>query len=118
MVTVLSAVKLPSSMLNTRLPSPLFTSGVGSLPLASIVSRSAPRPMMVVLSVIVLRGRHPEWDRPYRVTGYPFTVIVFVLVSSAFVVNTLVGSARSSLMGLGLLLLGVPFYLRRRAVRT
>ena len=73
---------------------------------------------MVVLSVIVLRGKHPEWDRPYRVTGYPFTVIVFVLVSSAFVVNTLVGSARSSLMGLGLLLLGVPFYLRRRAVRT
>ncbi len=73
---------------------------------------------MVVLSVIVLRGKHPEWDRPYRVTGYPFTVIVFVLVSSAFVVNTLVGSARSSLMGLGLLLLGVPFYLRRRAGRT
>lgn len=69
---------------------------------------------MVVLSVIVLRRSHPHWERPYRVTGYPFTVIVFVLVSSAFVINTLVGSARSSLMGLGLLLLGVPFYLRRR----
>ena len=39
-------------MLNTRLPSPLFTSGVGSLPLASIVSRFAPRPMIDVLSVI------------------------------------------------------------------
>ncbi len=70
---------------------------------------------MIVLSVIVLRRKHPDWERPYRVTGYPFTVLVFVLVSSAFVVNTLVGSARSSLMGLGLLLLGVPFYLRRAA---
>jgi APA family basic amino acid/polyamine antiporter len=70
---------------------------------------------MVVLSVIVLRRRYPQWERPYRVAGYPFTVIVFVIVSSAFVVNTLVGSARSSLMGLALLLLGVPFYLRRRA---
>jgi APA family basic amino acid/polyamine antiporter len=70
---------------------------------------------MVVLSVAVLRYTHPEWNRPYRVTGYPFTVIVFVLVSSAFVVNTLVGAPRSSLMGLGLLLLGIPFYLRRRA---
>jgi basic amino acid/polyamine antiporter, APA family len=69
---------------------------------------------MVVLSVIVLRRKHPDWTRPYRVTGYPFTVIVFVLVSSVFVVNTLVGSVRSSLMGLGLLLLGVPFYLRSR----
>jgi APA family basic amino acid/polyamine antiporter len=69
---------------------------------------------MVVLSVMVLRHKHPDWDRPYRVAGYPFTVIVFVFVSSAFVVNTLVESPRSSLIGLGLLLLGVPFYLRRR----
>ena len=67
---------------------------------------------MVVLSVVVLRRTHPEWPRPYRVSGYPFTVIVFVLVSSAFVVNTLVESPRSALMGLGLLLLGVPVYLR------
>jgi APA family basic amino acid/polyamine antiporter len=66
---------------------------------------------MVVLSVIVLRRMHPDWERPYRAAGYPFTVIVFVLVSTAFVINTLVGSPRSSLMGLGLLLLGVPFYL-------
>jgi APA family basic amino acid/polyamine antiporter len=69
---------------------------------------------MVVLSVMVLRRQHPEWERPYKVAGYPFTVIVFVLVSAAFVVNTLVGSPRSSLMGLGLLLVGVPLYWRRR----
>jgi basic amino acid/polyamine antiporter, APA family len=67
---------------------------------------------MIVLSVVVLRRTHPEWERPYRVTGYPATVIVFVLVSSAFVINTLLGAPQSSLMGLGLLLLGVPFYLR------
>jgi APA family basic amino acid/polyamine antiporter len=67
---------------------------------------------MVIASVIVLRRTHPEWERPYRVLGYPWTVIVFVLVSSVFVVNTLVGSATSSLMGLGLLLCGVPLYLR------
>ena len=66
---------------------------------------------MVVLSVVVLRRAHPEWPRPYRVSGYPFTVLVFVLVSSAFVLNTLVESPRSALMGLGLLLLGVPVYL-------
>src|SRR5262245_53585828 len=67
---------------------------------------------MIVLSVIILRRKHPGWERPYRVAGYPFTVIVFVLVSSAFVVNTLVASPRSSLMGIGLLLLGVAFYSR------
>jgi APA family basic amino acid/polyamine antiporter len=70
---------------------------------------------MVVMSVIVLRRKHPDWHRPYRVAGYPATVLVFVLVSSVFVINTLVESPASSLMGLGLLLVGVPFYLRRRA---
>jgi APA family basic amino acid/polyamine antiporter len=65
---------------------------------------------MVVLSVVVLRRTHPEWDRPYRVTGYPFTVLVFVVVSIAFVINTLIASARSSLLGLLLLLIGVPVY--------
>jgi basic amino acid/polyamine antiporter, APA family len=69
---------------------------------------------MVVLSVVVLRRKHPDWPRPYRATGYPFTVLVFVVVSFAFVVNTLIASPRSSLMGLLLLLLGVPIYLRSR----
>jgi len=69
---------------------------------------------MVVLAVIVLRRRRPDLPRPYRVPGYPITVIVFVVVSSFFVVNTLVGAPRSSLMGLGLLLIGVPFYFYRR----
>jgi len=69
---------------------------------------------MVVLSVVVLRRKHPEWDRPYRVVGYPFTVLVFSVVSTAFVVNTLIESARSSLIGLGLLALGVPVYLWSR----
>jgi APA family basic amino acid/polyamine antiporter len=69
---------------------------------------------MVVLSVMVLRRKLPNRPRPYRVGGYPFTVIVFVLVSSVFVINTLVQSPRSSLIGLGLLLLGIPFYLKRR----
>ena len=65
---------------------------------------------MVVMSVIVLRRKHPEWERPYRVAGYPVTVIVFVVVSSVFVLNTLVEAPTSSLLGLALLLLGVPFY--------
>ena len=62
----------------------------------------------------MLRRKRPEWPRPYRVAGYPVTVLVFVVVSSVFVINTLVEAPMSSLMGLGLLLAGVPFYFRRR----
>ncbi len=67
---------------------------------------------MVVLAVMVLRRTRPGLERPYRVTGYPWTVILFVIVSSVFVVNTLIEAPSSSLLGLGLLLLGVPFYFR------
>jgi amino acid transporter len=68
---------------------------------------------LVVFSVIVLRQRRPELERPYRVAGYPWTVVLFVIVSSVFVVNTLIEAPSSALMGLGLLLLGVPVYFRR-----
>jgi APA family basic amino acid/polyamine antiporter len=69
---------------------------------------------MIAMSVVVLRRKHPEWNRPYRVVGYPFTVLVFVTVSTVFVVNTLIESTLSSLMGLGLLLVGIPFYKKRK----
>jgi basic amino acid/polyamine antiporter, APA family len=72
---------------------------------------------MVVASVIVLRRKRPELARPYKVIGYPVTAAVFVLVSAAFVVNTLMESPRSSLLGLGIVAVSIPFYLvwwRRR----
>lgn len=69
---------------------------------------------MVVLSVVVLRRTQPGWPRPYRVPAYPAPVVIFVLVSSVFVINTLVEAPRSSVMGLGLVALGVVFYITRR----
>jgi APA family basic amino acid/polyamine antiporter len=72
---------------------------------------------MVVWSVIVLRRAHPEWPRPYRVAAYPLTVVIFVIVSSVFVINTLIESPTSALLGLLLLLAGVPFYFAKGARR-
>jgi APA family basic amino acid/polyamine antiporter len=70
---------------------------------------------MVAYSVVVLRRRHPEWPRPYRVPFYPFPVVIFVLVASVFVVNTLIESTRSSIYGLVIQGVGVVFYLVWRA---
>ena len=57
MPTSSNAEATPSLMRNTRLPSPLFTSGVGSLPLASTVKSSAPGPAIVSASVIASSPR-------------------------------------------------------------
>ncbi len=61
--------------------------------------------------VFRLRRRRPDLPRPYRVWGYPVVPIVFIVASGAVVLNTLVERPKESLAGLGLLALGVPFFI-------
>ena len=72
---------------------------------------------MATAAVIVLRYKRPDMPRPYRTLGYPVVPIVFVLGISCLVISTLWKSPRESLMGLGLVALGLPFYFywKRRA---
>jgi APA family basic amino acid/polyamine antiporter len=62
-------------------------------------------------AVIVLRRSRPEWPRPYRTWGYPWTPVLFILTSMAFVISTLIERPTESLLGLGIVALGVPAYL-------
>jgi APA family basic amino acid/polyamine antiporter len=62
-------------------------------------------------SVFILRAKTPDAPRPYRVPGYPWVPIVFIIVATWFVVNTIVAQTADSVVGLLLLAAGVPFYL-------
>jgi APA family basic amino acid/polyamine antiporter len=66
-------------------------------------------------AVIVLRRTRPDADRPYRVWGYPWVPLLFILSSAALVLNTLFEKPVESLIGLALVLLGVPAYAWWRA---
>ena len=66
---------------------------------------------MATASVLVLRRKRPDMPRPYRALGYPVVPIIFVLVAAALIVSTLQKSPRESLMGLGIMATGIPFYL-------
>ena len=66
---------------------------------------------MATASVLVLRRKRPDLPRPYRAVGYPVVPIVFVLVAAALIVSTLQKSPRESLLGLGIMATGIPFYL-------
>jgi APA family basic amino acid/polyamine antiporter len=61
--------------------------------------------------VFVFRRRMPDAARPYRTWGYPAVPVLFLLVTAWLVANTLLTAPRQSLAGLGLLALGLPFYL-------
>jgi APA family basic amino acid/polyamine antiporter len=65
---------------------------------------------MTTAAVLVLRRNRPDLPRPYRTIGYPWIPIIFVLVALAFIVSTVWDSPRESLMGIVLIVLGLPFY--------
>jgi len=73
---------------------------------------------MAVVGVIILRKKRPEWDRPYRMWGYPVTPVLFGLASAWLVASTLIEKPLPSLAGLGLIVSGVPLYFwwRRQAL--
>lgn len=61
-------------------------------------------------AIFVLRRTRPDWPRPYRAWGYPWTPAIFILTSLAFVLTTLWERPLESLWGLGVVVLGVPAY--------
>ena len=74
---------------------------------------------LTALGVIVLRRKRPDLPRPYRVAGYPWVPILFVLAASAFVANTLLEKPTEAGWGTVLVALGVPVYfIWRASVKT
>jgi APA family basic amino acid/polyamine antiporter len=65
---------------------------------------------LVASSVFVFRRSHPEVARPYKTLGYPYLPILFLISAVLLLVNTVWTTPKESSIGLGLILLGVPFY--------
>jgi APA family basic amino acid/polyamine antiporter len=59
-------------------------------------------------AVIVLRRKLPDTERPYRVWGYPFVPVLFILVTAWLLGNTLFTAPLQTAAGLGVMLLGLP----------
>ena len=72
--------------------------------------------MLTATTVFIYRRRHPEMVRPYKVWGYPVLPAVFVLSAAVVLYSSFVGNLQGSLIGTGLILLGLPLYewIRRR----
>ena len=68
-------------------------------------------------SVIVLRKKYPDLNRPYKVWFYPFSVYLIILIMIGLCINTLMEDPRTSLIGLIVPLFGLAVYefqLRRK----
>jgi APA family basic amino acid/polyamine antiporter len=65
---------------------------------------------LVAASVFIFRKRLPDAERTYRVWGYPFVPIIFLVVSGWLIVQTISSHPRQSGIGLALILVGLPVY--------
>jgi basic amino acid/polyamine antiporter, APA family len=66
---------------------------------------------LTVGSVIVLRYRRPELNRPYKLWGYPLVPILFIVAHIWIVWGSVTEKPFESLVGLFIVCLGIPAYL-------
>jgi len=63
---------------------------------------------LVAASVLVLRRRRPDVERPYKCWGYPWVPIVFIVICVGMTVAYIANDPKKTLPWLGVLFLGLP----------
>jgi len=66
---------------------------------------------LTVIGLFILRWKRPDIPRPYRCAGYPWLPAIYVLVGTAWTLNTLIIRPTEALWGTTIVLIGVPGYL-------
>ena len=66
---------------------------------------------LTVIGMFLLRWKRPDIPRPYRCTGYPWLPAIYVLVGTAWTLNTIITRPTQAFWGTAIVLVGVPGYL-------
>jgi basic amino acid/polyamine antiporter, APA family len=66
---------------------------------------------LTVIGMFMLRWKRPDIPRPYRCTGYPWLPAIYVLVGTAWTLNTIITRPTEAFWGTAIVLVGVPGYL-------
>jgi len=66
---------------------------------------------LTVIALFWLRLKRPEIPRPYRCTGYPWLPGLYVLIGTAWTLNTIITRPTEAFWGTAIVLIGVPGYL-------
>jgi amino acid transporter len=68
------------------------------------------------ISLFILRRKDRDLIRPYRVTGYPLTPILFIASSAMLTYSGLNYAGTSAIIGFLIVLAGLPFYFLSEAL--
>jgi APA family basic amino acid/polyamine antiporter len=67
--------------------------------------------VMTVYGIFILRSKHKNIERPYKVPLYPIVPIIGIAGGIYILVSTLITSTSYALFGLAITALGLPVYL-------
>jgi basic amino acid/polyamine antiporter, APA family len=73
---------------------------------------------MTAAAVLVLRRRRPDLVRPYRTIAYPYVPVLFIVGACVLLITTAIERPRESMMGIALIVAGLPFYFYWKKRRT
>jgi basic amino acid/polyamine antiporter, APA family len=66
---------------------------------------------LTVIGLFILRWKRPDIPRPYRCMGYPWLPAIYILIGTAWTLNTIITRPKEALAGAIIVLIGVPGYL-------
>jgi APA family basic amino acid/polyamine antiporter len=66
--------------------------------------------ILVILSIFILRKRHPEWERPAKAFAFPVFPVIYIAACLLIIVILLIYKPLFTWPGLGIVLSGVPVY--------
>lgn len=66
--------------------------------------------ILTVGAVFILRKKHPNAERPYKVIAYPYLPILYIIMALIICVSLLIFKTAFAFTGLCLVLIGVPIY--------
>ena len=66
--------------------------------------------IITVAGVLILRKREPDAERPYKVWGYPYLPIIYLIVAGFVAIGIIVSQFSIAITGIGIVALGWPIY--------
>jgi APA family basic amino acid/polyamine antiporter len=69
--------------------------------------------LLAVGALLVLRRSQPDHPRPFRTPGYPWVPLAYLVTYTWFIGAILLAQPIEATFGLGLILLGVPYFYHR-----
>ncbi|EOL46583.1 APC family permease [Enterococcus caccae] len=73
--------------------------------------------LLIFSAVLILRKREPALKRPYKVPFYPIIPIIAILGGLFILITTLFAQTKLACVGIGITLLGIPFYLVNQKIK-